>query len=68
MHVSQAYNQNFNYEPRVGFIYDLRGDNNTLLRGGYGIMADEPVSGVVTGLAGNPPNANPVSQSGSLPW
>ena len=46
MHVSQAYNQNYNYEPRVGFIYDVRGDNNTLLRGGYGIMADEPVSGV----------------------
>jgi Carboxypeptidase regulatory-like domain len=66
VHVSQAYNQNFNYEPRVGFIYDLRGDNNTVLRGGYGIMADEPVSGVVTGLAGNPPNANPVSQTGSL--
>jgi hypothetical protein len=65
VHVSQAYNQNFNYEPRVGFIYDLLGDNNTVLRGGYGIMADEPVSGVVTGLAGNPPNANPVSESGS---
>jgi hypothetical protein len=67
VHVSQAYNQNFNYEPRVGFIYDLLGNNNTVLRGGYGIMADEPVSGVVTGLAGNPPNANPVSESGSLP-
>jgi hypothetical protein len=66
VHVSQAYNQNFNYEPRVGFIYDLLGNNNTILRGGYGIMADEPVSGVVTGLAGNPPNANPVSESGSL--
>jgi hypothetical protein len=66
VHVSQAYNQNFNYEPRVGFIFDVRGDNNTVLRGGYGISADEPVSGVVTGLAGNPPNANPVSLSGSL--
>jgi hypothetical protein len=65
-HVSQAFNQNFNYEPRVGFIYDLLGDNNTVLRGGYGILADQPVSGVVTGLAGNPPNANPVSVTGSL--
>ena len=67
VHVSQAYNQNFNYEPRVGFIYDLWGDNHTVLRGGYGILADEPVSGVVAGLAGNPPNANPVSETGSLP-
>ncbi|MGB8535529.1 MAG: carboxypeptidase-like regulatory domain-containing protein [Acidobacteriaceae bacterium] len=66
VHVSQAFNQNFNYEPRVGFIFDARGDGRTVLRGGYGINADQPVSGVVTGLAGNPPNANPVSLSGSL--
>jgi hypothetical protein len=64
---SQPYNQNFNYEPRVGFIYDVRGNNRTILRGGFGLLADEPVSDAVTGLAGNPPNANPVSQTGSLP-
>jgi hypothetical protein len=67
VHVSEAYNQNYNYEPRVGFIFDVFGNNNTILRGGYGILADEPVSGVVTGLASNPPNANPVSQTGALP-
>ena len=67
VHVSQTYNQNFNYEPRVGFIYDLLGNNNTVLRGGYGILADQPVSGVVTNLAGNPPNATPLSETGSLP-
>ncbi len=66
-HVSQAYNQNYNYEPRLGFIWDLLGNDATVLRGGYGILADEPVYGVVTGLAGNPPNANPVSETGSLP-
>ncbi len=64
--VSQPYNQNYNYEPRVGFIYDVRGNNATILRGGYGFMADEPVSDAVTGLASNPPNASPVSQTGSL--
>ncbi len=67
VHVDQAYNQNFNYEPRVGFVYDLLGDNKTVLRGGFGIMADQPVSGVVSNLASNPPNANPVSVTGSLP-
>ncbi len=61
VHVREAYNQNYNYEPRVGFIWDVRGNNQTVLRGGYGVMADEPSSGVVTGLAGNPPDANPVS-------
>ncbi len=67
VHVSEPYNQNYNYEPRVGFIFDVFGNNNTILRGGYGLLADEPVSGVVTGLASNPPNANPVSQTGTLP-
>ncbi len=66
-HIGQAYNQNYNYEPRVGFIYDLRGDGDTVLRGGYGILADQPVTDAVSGLAGNPPNANPVSDSGALP-
>ena len=65
--VSEPYNQNYNWEPRVGFIYDLRGDGKTILRAGYGLMADEPVSDLVTGLAGNPPNANPVSITGALP-
>ncbi|MGA8110438.1 MAG: carboxypeptidase regulatory-like domain-containing protein [Acidobacteriaceae bacterium] len=64
--VSQPYKQNFNYEPRVGFIWDLRGNNETVLRGGYGYMVDEPVTDAVTGLAGNPPNANPVSETGAL--
>jgi hypothetical protein len=67
VHVSQAFNQNYNYEPRVGFVYDLRGNGTTILRAGYGILADQPVSGVVTGLASNPPNAAPVSETGSLP-
>ncbi len=67
VHVSEAYHQNYNYEPRVGFIFDVFGNNNTILRAGYGILADQPVSGVITGLASNPPNANPVSQTGALP-
>lgn len=66
-HVSQPYNQNFNWEPRVGFIWDVRGNNNTIVRAGYGYMVDEPVSDAVTGLASNPPNANPVSETGALP-
>ncbi len=64
---SQPYNQNYNYEPRAGFIWDVRGDQRTVLRGGYGIMADEPSSGVAGNLASNPPNANPILATGSLP-
>jgi hypothetical protein len=65
--VSTPYNQNYNYEPRVGFIWNVSGNDSTVLRGGFGILADEPVTDAVTGLAGNPPNANPVSETGSLP-
>ncbi len=59
--VRQPYTQNYNYEPRVGFIWDLRGNQQTILRGGFGIQADQPVTGVAGNLAGNPPFANPVS-------
>ncbi|HEY1580691.1 MAG TPA: TonB-dependent receptor [Terracidiphilus sp.] len=64
---TEPYNQNYNYEPRVGFIYDVFGKGTTILRGGYGLMADAPVSDAVTGLASNPPNANPVSQTAVPP-
>jgi len=64
--VSQPFHQNYNYEPRVGFIFDVFGNDRTILRAGYGLMADEPVTDAVTGLAGNPPNANPVAETGSL--
>ncbi len=57
------YNENYNYEPRVGLTWDPYGAGKTVFRGAYGIMADQPVSGVVTGLAGNPPFATGVSYS-----
>jgi hypothetical protein len=65
--VSEPWNQNYNWEPRAGFIWDVFGSGKSVLRGGYGYLVDEPVSDAVTGLAGNPPNANPVSETGSLP-
>jgi Carboxypeptidase regulatory-like domain len=59
--VDQPYNQNHNFEPRVGFIWDAFGNSKTVVRAGFGLLADQPVSNAITGLAGNPPNANPVS-------
>ena len=56
-----AYDQNNNVEPRVGFGWDIFGSGKTVVRAGYGYLVDQPVSGVVTGLASNPPFSTAVS-------
>ena len=61
--VGGIYPQNYNYEPRVGFAWDVFSTGKTVLRGGYAYMADQPVSGVVSGLASNPPFSTKVSYS-----
>jgi Carboxypeptidase regulatory-like domain len=58
---NNVYNQNYNYEPRVGFSWDVRGNQRTVLHGGYGYLVDQPTLNLVTGLAANPPFASPVN-------
>ena len=59
-----AYKQNYNWEPRLGFVYDPLGNGRTVMRGGYAYLVDQPVSGSASGLAGNPPNSTAVSYNG----
>jgi hypothetical protein len=63
--VNQPYKQNNNYEPRLGFIYDLFGKGKTTVRGGFGYLVDQPIISVVTGLASNPPLSNPLQITGA---
>lgn len=52
--VSEPYAQsNKNFQPRVGFAWDVFHNGKTVLRSGYAYQVDEPVTGVVTGLVTN---------------
>lgn len=57
------YAQNYNYEPRLGFSYQVGG--KTVVRGAYGLMADQPETNAVTGLASNAPFSAKVNYSSS---
>jgi hypothetical protein len=61
---SKPYNENaLNFEPRVGFSWDVFSTGKTVLRSAYAIQTDSPNTGQVTPLAQNPPFATPVSFS-----
>lgn len=58
----QPYNQSaLNFQPRVGFAWNPFGGTKTTIRSAYAIMSDQPITGIVTGLASNPPFAFPIS-------
>ena len=61
--LGSIYKQNHNIEPRLGFAWDITGRGESVVRGGYGFIVDQPTSNAVTALASNPPLAAPVSYS-----
>src|SRR5215510_14755124 len=66
--VSEPYAQNNkNFQPRVGFAWDMARNGNTVLRGGYAYQVDQPITNYVTGLNSNPPFALPISVAGATP-
>lgn len=54
-------NHPWKFGPRFGFAYDLRGNSQTVLRGGYGVGYYRVEGNDVYRLVGNPPRASVVN-------
>lgn len=55
------YGQQFFVEPRLGFVRDLTGNGKTILRAGYALQAEQPITNPLVNLSANPPFAAPLS-------
>ncbi len=62
-HTTSPYQQSYNLGPRAGIIWDVFGTGATVVRSGFSLQADEPETGVVTGLTTNPPYSSPATFS-----
>ena len=57
------HTNNKNFQPRLGFVWDPFKTGRTVVRAGYAILTDQPVTGIVTGLNSNPPFSAPLTST-----
>jgi len=66
--IDEIYRQNNkNFQPRLGFAWDPFKDGKTSVRAAYAILVEQPITGLVSPTAGNPPFATPVALPASVP-
>ncbi|HKZ78573.1 MAG TPA: carboxypeptidase regulatory-like domain-containing protein [Pyrinomonadaceae bacterium] len=49
-------NQGIQFAPRLGFAFDVTGNHNLIIRGGFGIFYDRPQGNLIYDYNENPPN------------
>jgi len=65
--LNEVYHQNNkNFQPRVGLVWDPQGDGKTVVRVGYAVQTDQPMTSVVLSTATNPPLAIPLTFTGTI--
>ena len=57
---------NKNFQPRLGIAWDPFKDGKTSVRAAYALLADQPVTNLVTPLTSNPPLATPLTITGPV--
>ena len=58
---SQVTKNGSDFQPRIGVIWNPRGDGKLAVRGAYAVMVNQTNTGYFTGEAGNPPLVTPLS-------
>ncbi len=62
---TQVTKNGSDFQPRVGLIWNPKGDGKTVVRSAYAIMVNQSNTGYFTGETGNPPIVSPLSGQAS---
>ncbi|MGE5357812.1 MAG: TonB-dependent receptor [Bacteroidales bacterium] len=62
------YPNTSNFQPRLGIVWDPTKDGRTSVRAAYAILADQPVTNLVSPTAGNPPLVTNLVYQGTIGW